>query len=354
MPASPKEDPFCMYKEEHIKEGVSHCKNSIIGKILSSKPILKSILQNSLLGMWGNPKGFTITEIEGGLFHISMESEADTQRIIKGNPWTVRNCWFSVRHWDRSINPRNIDFNHIPTWIQIWGLPLHCKTTTMGQHLGTQLGKVEEAALYDYPQKARIVKIKVNINVEDPIRPGMFIGNTKDGITWVDFRYENIPMFCFNCGLIGHTEDKCSYSTPNSAEGGTNPIGPWLRSNIYGRRVNDKRDKRFNSNPMQSLSGGQFSPIPKSMLDMLAKMKLEEEREEAPQAEDNSHTNHEEPQQEKTSTTSSMKPYNQSPTMPKRKFLKIQSHSQRTTDAADLNNSQNTMACLANKASQFQ
>jgi hypothetical protein len=117
MPASPKEDPFCMYKEEHIKEGVSHCKNSIIGKILSSKPILKSILQNSLLGMWGNPKGFTITEIEGGLFHISMESEADTQRIIKGNPWTVRNCWFSVRHWDRSINPRNIDFNHIPTWI---------------------------------------------------------------------------------------------------------------------------------------------------------------------------------------------------------------------------------------------
>jgi hypothetical protein len=182
----------------------------------------------------------------------------------------------------------------------------------------------------------------------------MFIGNTRDGINWVDFRYENLPMFCFSCGLVGHSEDKCENHALPLTEEGVNPRGPWLRSNIYGRRVNDKRDKRFNSNPMQSLSGGQFSPIPKSMLDMLAKMKLEEEREEAPQAEDNSHTNHEEPQQEKTSTTSSMKPYNQSPTMPKRKFLKIQSHSQRTTDAADLNNSQNTMACLANKASQFQ
>jgi hypothetical protein len=37
MPANQEEDPFCMYKEEHIREGVSHCKNSIIGKILSNK-----------------------------------------------------------------------------------------------------------------------------------------------------------------------------------------------------------------------------------------------------------------------------------------------------------------------------
>jgi hypothetical protein len=60
-----QEDPFCMYKEEHIQEGVNLCKNSLIGKILSNKPIFKSILQNSLQGIWGNPAGFTINEIEG-------------------------------------------------------------------------------------------------------------------------------------------------------------------------------------------------------------------------------------------------------------------------------------------------
>jgi hypothetical protein len=109
--------------------------------------------------MWGNPQGFTITEIEGGLFHITMESEIDIQRVMKGNPWTVRNCWFTVHYWDRSINPKNIDFNQVPTWIQIWGLPIHYKTTTMGNHLGSQLGKVEESALYDYPRKARIVRV---------------------------------------------------------------------------------------------------------------------------------------------------------------------------------------------------
>jgi hypothetical protein len=182
-PPSTSEGPFCMYKETHIQEGVNHCKNSLIGKILSEKPILKPILLNTLLGIWGNPKGLKITETEGGLFHITMDSDTDLQRAVKGNPWIIRNSWFLVHHWDRKINPNNMDFKHVQIWIQLWNLPIHCKTTNMGKHLGSQLGKVEEAALYDYPQKARIVKIKVNLNIEEPIRPGLFIGNTTYGIT---------------------------------------------------------------------------------------------------------------------------------------------------------------------------
>jgi hypothetical protein len=182
-----------------------------------------------------------------------------------------------VQQWDREKDPKEIEFYKVPIWIQLWGLPLHCKTITMGKHLGSQLGLVEDVALYDFPDKARIVKIKVHIDTNQPIRPGLFIGNTKDGIKWVDFRYENLPMFCFLCGYIGHNETSCNYASPTTEEGSTNPRGPWLRSTSYGKRINDKRDPRFNSNPMKSISGGNFSPIPKAILDLLAKMTLEEE-----------------------------------------------------------------------------
>ncbi|KAK2451970.1 zinc knuckle (CCHC-type) family protein [Trifolium repens] len=338
-------DPFCMYKEEHVAEGISTCNNTLIGKILSSKTILKPVLHNTLQGIWGDPKGLAITEIEGGFFHISMDNEKDIQRALKGNPWMVRNCWFLVQLWDRQINPSNLDFLHAPAWIQIWGLPIHCKTAAMGRHLGSQLGKVEDAAIYDYPQKARIVKVKVCINIEEPIRPGMFIGNPKDGINWVDFRYENLPMFCFNCGLIGHNEDKCESSFLHTPEGSTNLRGPWLRSNIYGKRVHDNRDKRFHSNPLQSASGGQFSTIPQAMLDMLAKMKLEEESEGQP-PEVNTTTSH----------TSSQ--HQQTPTTIKRKFQKtLQSThqvSQITTGITSPRSANNTMVSLEERANRGQ
>jgi hypothetical protein len=182
-----------------------------------------------------------------------------------------------VQAWDRGKDPQDLEFHQVPVWIQLWGLPLHCKTIAMGKHLGEQLGLVEDAALYDFPDKARIINIRVQIDTNQPIRPGIYIGYTKDDIKWVDFRYENLPMFYFLCGYIGHNETTCNNQSPAMVEGATNPRGPWLRSTNYGRRINEKRDPRFNSNPMKSMSGGNFSPIPKAMLEMMAKMTLEEE-----------------------------------------------------------------------------
>jgi hypothetical protein len=278
--ASPNstEDTFCWYQEDHIQEGIQNCQKSLIGKFLSEKIITKQIVQNTLLGIWGDPKGFQISEVEGGFYHIAMDTEKDIARALKSKPWTIRNSWFIVQQWDREKkDPKELDFQRVPIWIQLWGLPLHCKTIAMGKLIGAQIGMVEDSALYDFPDKARIIKIKVQIDATQPIRPGIFIGNTKDGIKWVDFRYENLPLFCFQCGYIGHSENNCNSSDLAMEEGGINPRGPWLRSTSYGRKVNDKRDPRFNSNPMKSMSGGRFSPIPKAMLDLLAKMSLEEE-----------------------------------------------------------------------------
>lgn len=61
------EEPFFYYQEDIVQESVNQCRNSIIGKILSDKPIPIQVLHNTLSGIWCNPQGFKITEIEGKL-----------------------------------------------------------------------------------------------------------------------------------------------------------------------------------------------------------------------------------------------------------------------------------------------
>jgi len=162
--------------------------------------------------------------------------------------------------------------------------------------MGSQLGKVLDVGLYDFPENARIIKVKILFNINTPIRAGMYIGNDKDGINWVKFRFENVPMFCFRCGLVGHMVENCRNS-PSMAEGATNPRGAWLRSRNYGRMYTERNEKTFNSNPVRSLSGGQFSPIPKGLLDYMAHLNINKSGAKgsphsSPQSEGPKHTKH--------------------------------------------------------------
>jgi hypothetical protein len=130
-------------------------------------------------------------------------------------------------------------------------------------------------------------------------------------------------------------------------EGTVNPRGPWLRSNLYGKRINENRDKRFNGNPMKSTSGGQFSPIPKSMIEMLANMKLAEDTERQNQPA-------EAVNQPSKDTTSSSNTYmhQQSPTPTKRKFIKASEPTQITNGASSFTSSKVSVVSLADKANQ--
>jgi hypothetical protein len=268
------EGPFFMYDEEVLGEGIKQCTNSIIGKLLTSKLISKQVLYSSLMGIWCNPAGFKITELENNLYQLSFEKESDINRILKGEPWIIRNVWLKMHLWNMNTNIQELDFMHAPLWIQVWGLPLHCKTVAMGYQLGAQIGQVEESAIYEYPNNAKIIKVKVEFNITNPILAGMYIGNINDDMNWVDFRYENLPLFCFQCGLIGHSFDNCEDDSKKLPEGAVNPRGPWLRSNIYGKRVHEKKEHQFHSNPMKSVSGKMYSPIPKAMMDMMADLRI--------------------------------------------------------------------------------
>jgi hypothetical protein len=144
---------FSYYPETIIEDGLKACQISILGKIITDKVIYTSSIQSGLENIWGAPKGLKIQEVGGNILQFFMENVSDQDRILQGNPWIFRNSWLIVKPWNRETDPRTIDFDHAPVWIQLWGLPPHCKTKAMGQHLGSLLGEVEAFEIYEYPGK---------------------------------------------------------------------------------------------------------------------------------------------------------------------------------------------------------
>ncbi|MCH85842.1 hypothetical protein A2U01_0006694 [Trifolium medium] len=98
---------------------------------------------------------------------------------------------------------------------------------------------------------------------------------------------------------------------------------------------------------MQSVSGGQFSSIPKAMLDMLAKMTLEEENEDNEQPADTTRPTSD----PKEAATSS---HQQSPSIAKRKFQIFQGPHQFQPVPAATSQIQTIQASLVDQASQGQ
>jgi hypothetical protein len=275
-----------LYLEQIIEEGIKACQGSILGKIITEKPIHVSSIHNGLDSIWGFPAGLKIQEIERKILQFFMQNSADQERILQGNPWIFRNSWLVLKPWDREIDPRTLDFDHVPVWIQLWGLPHHCKTKAMGRHLGSLMGEVENSEVYEYPEKKIIIKIKVAINVHKPIQSGIHVGNPTDGTCWVDFRYEKLPQFCFNCGLIGHAANLCRNQALNMET--LAPLGPWIRSTQFAKRKIDEKDRKFYSNPSHSPNFGQYSPtVPATLLEKLAAMKLQTQNPSSKQMNDN-------------------------------------------------------------------
>jgi hypothetical protein len=170
--SGPRKPPgFFVYPEKIVKEGVSACQRSILGKLITNKPVHVNSIQMGLDNIWGYPSGLKVQEIEGKILQFFMDENLDQERILLGNPWIFRNSWLIVHPWDRNSDPSLLDFDHAPVWVQLWGLPPHCKTKQMGRCIGELLGKVEESEFYEYPRKQMIIKIKVALDVHQPITP---------------------------------------------------------------------------------------------------------------------------------------------------------------------------------------
>ncbi|KAF4349140.1 hypothetical protein F8388_015837 [Cannabis sativa] len=92
------------------------------------------------------------------------------------------------------------------------------------------------------------LRIWVGIDVLKPLLRGQMVSFPwMEDELWLDYCYERLPDFCYECGIIGHVFDKCPIFLEKIDDGKepSLPYGPWMEGSSLPRSAYDRYMQDF-------------------------------------------------------------------------------------------------------------
>ena len=125
-----------------------------------------------------------------------------------------------------------VPLNQITIWVQLHNLPVGFHSVKILQNIGNYIGTFLVADDTNFTGTRKpFLRIRVEMDVERPLKHRMKIKSPDSDWFWIEFRYEKFPTFCFICGCLGHLDRKCVkvYDFPDGIT--PKPYGAWMRVN---------------------------------------------------------------------------------------------------------------------------
>ncbi|CAL1412764.1 unnamed protein product [Linum trigynum] len=199
----------------------------VVGRYMSEKkPNLKS-LKIALSKAWNLQKNFQIKDLEDQMLAFQFIERSNRDKVLNGGPWHHDNNLLIFKPADLSNKQKKEDFFNMGIWMHVMSLPNALRTTEMAHKIGARLGKLIWVDNRPEGMWDDFLRLRVEKDIRKPIKPELNL-NLKGEIKGFEIRYEKLPLFCFNCGLIGHPKTNCQIErVAESSKYGTHiRVGP--------------------------------------------------------------------------------------------------------------------------------
>lgn len=164
-----------------------------------------------------------------------------------------------MKRWSLDLSWLEVDFPITSFWLQIHNLSFLWCTKENIRKIGLTIGRVNDVDFTGdgtEPWK-RFIRLNVDIPIDSPLIPGIFLPRLNREDLWVGIKYEKLADVCYNCGFIGHEHKGCSsesFRLRNPSGAMFLAAGPWLRAgngdNPLGIFLSSDTDRFVVSNPI--------------------------------------------------------------------------------------------------------
>lgn len=188
------DDPPVQLPDYVINEAAAENRFIIIGRpVMPRRQNIRAIIA-TLPRNWGH-EGVHGRLVEGRRFQFVFPSEETSEMVLRRGPWAFADRMLIMERWTLAFNPLMLNF--IPFWIQIRGIPFQFMSQAVVMHIGRALGMYMEVD-YNPEVTARreFARVRVNWNVDEPLRFQKQFQFTQGVNTLLRFTYERLKGFC--------------------------------------------------------------------------------------------------------------------------------------------------------------
>lgn len=182
----------------------------LVGRFLTDQFLNFNFTRSRLASIWNPRRGVAIKEIGEQRILIQFFHKMDLKRVVEGGLWSIGNHPLIIHQMKIGKITHNVPLNKILFWVQIYNLPMGSFIESVGRALGNFIGIFLE---YDASNRGDawkpFMRIRVEVDVNTPLKRGKKIWMSTGASSMVNFKYERLQLFCFICGKLGHTESAC-------------------------------------------------------------------------------------------------------------------------------------------------
>ncbi|KAM0918831.1 hypothetical protein ACQ4PT_008576 [Festuca glaucescens] len=147
--------------------------------------------------------------------------KADKERVEVGAPWTVGKHAVLINNFVGRQKPTEVCFDKLTVWARILNPRFELMNKRWGEELGAKLGKVESVETASQGRAwGNAIRVRVTVDITKPLLRWVTSYSKKyKEYDTMDVVYERLPLYCFSCGLLGHSSMECLTLAERDAEG---------------------------------------------------------------------------------------------------------------------------------------